>query len=437
MEESVTSLGPPLQKKEDRKEETTCTLPPPPVPKKAEVPTFAAPPPRKPANIAVGVGQGGTSATAVVVTPVPAAPAPAVYEMPEWSGTPSAKDFPYTLEVLKTGTIVDTIDLAGRELFMIGKMADKCDYTLEHPSISRQHVAIQFKADGVAYIYDLSTHGTRVNKRQLRSRVYAKLSVGDVIQLGQSSRLLIFQGPEELMQAREGGWGFKTRPDEVAAPSVDEMASAKAKALQLKLQRDKEKREGLDAAAVDGHTALLARQAEGASWGFGDDASDDDEEETSDAVSEARRLKDEGKLTEKQEQLLEKLEKRLAKIQNLREEIRRIKVKQEAGSGGAEKEVSTPSLERSHAPSQSKHEHLPCDARRATPQPASHCSTRQQTTTHCNTLQQSRDIRVQLPMHASPPPPFPPIIPEQKLIHVQKIQVEPNYFVAESGGFKH
>jgi len=229
---------------------------------------------------------GAVEPTANAAAPLPA---PATYEKPEWSGAPNRATFPYVLEVLKTGTIVDTVDLGGRELLIIGRLAETCDYKLEHPSISRQHAAIQFKADGAAYIYDMSTHGTRVNKRQLKSRVYAKLSVGDVIQLGQSTRLLIFQGPEELMQAREGGWGYKQRPDEAKTPSVDEIAAAKAKALALKMQRDKEKREGRDGEA-DGPHALLQRQNEGASWGFGEDASDDDEEETSDAVSEARRV---------------------------------------------------------------------------------------------------------------------------------------------------
>lgn len=72
---------------------------------------------------------------------------------------------------------------------------------LEHPSISRHHAAIQFKSDGAAYVYDMSTHGSRVNKKQLKSKVYAKLHVGDVLHLGQSTRLLIFSGPEELVEA--------------------------------------------------------------------------------------------------------------------------------------------------------------------------------------------------------------------------------------------
>jgi hypothetical protein len=65
---------------------------------------------------------------------------------------------------------------------------------LQHPSISRVHAAVQFKADGTAYVFDMSTHGTRVNKKTLKQRVYARLRVGDVVALGQSSRLIIFNG---------------------------------------------------------------------------------------------------------------------------------------------------------------------------------------------------------------------------------------------------
>ena len=65
----------------------------------------------------------------------------------------------------------------------------------------------------------------------------------------------------------------------------------------------------------------FAKQQEGASWGFGDDAEDDDDDLVGDAVEEARRLKEAGKLTEKQEAMLEKLEKKIGKIANLRDEV--------------------------------------------------------------------------------------------------------------------
>ena len=35
--------------------------------------------------------------------------------------------FPYFLEVLKNGTVIDKIDAAGKELILIGRNADSCD----------------------------------------------------------------------------------------------------------------------------------------------------------------------------------------------------------------------------------------------------------------------------------------------------------------------
>ncbi|THG18625.1 hypothetical protein TEA_029949 [Camellia sinensis var. sinensis] len=59
---------------------------------------------------------------------------------------------------------------------------------------------LQFKRNADAYLYDLgSTHGTFVNKNQVKKKVYVQLRVGDVIRFGHSSRLHIFQGPSELM----------------------------------------------------------------------------------------------------------------------------------------------------------------------------------------------------------------------------------------------
>jgi len=59
------------------------------------------------------------------------------YNKPEWSCTCEENpDHAYSLEVLKTGSIIDKINLANKEYFIFGRASD-CDVVLEHPSISR------------------------------------------------------------------------------------------------------------------------------------------------------------------------------------------------------------------------------------------------------------------------------------------------------------
>ncbi|XP_074548834.1 kanadaptin [Halichoeres trimaculatus] len=129
---------------------------------------------------------------------------PLPYAEPPWGG--SAPDIQYALEILKNGTIVDTIPLTHRGYFVVGRLP-VCDVSLEHPSISRYHAVIQYRGqagEGESageekgfYIHDLgSTHGTVVNKNKIPPKTYIRLRVGHVLKFGGSTRLFILQGPE-------------------------------------------------------------------------------------------------------------------------------------------------------------------------------------------------------------------------------------------------
>uniref|UniRef100_A0A672HSL8 FHA domain-containing protein n=1 Tax=Salarias fasciatus TaxID=181472 RepID=A0A672HSL8_SALFA len=129
---------------------------------------------------------------------------PLPYAEPPWGGAPP--EIPYALEILKNGTIVDTVPLTHRSYFVVGRLP-VCDVSLEHPSISRYHAVIQYRGqpgdgDSVGeergfYVHDLgSTHGTVVNKNKVPPKTYIRLRVGHVIKFGGSTRLFILQGPE-------------------------------------------------------------------------------------------------------------------------------------------------------------------------------------------------------------------------------------------------
>jgi len=125
---------------------------------------------------------------------------PLAYKEPSWGGLPNVS---YSLEVLKNGTIVDTIDLKDKSFFVIGRLSN-CDIMMEHPSLSRYHAVLQFKNKGSPekpigfYMYDLdSTHGSFHNKNKCFPKTYYRLRVGHILRFGMSTRSLILQGPEE------------------------------------------------------------------------------------------------------------------------------------------------------------------------------------------------------------------------------------------------
>ncbi|XP_045498915.1 smad nuclear-interacting protein 1 isoform X2 [Colias croceus] len=85
--------------------------------------------------------------------------------------------------------------------FLIGRDKKVCDIPLEHPSISKQHAALQYRAapfqraDGTTgrrvrpYVIDLdSANGTFVNNKKIEPRRYVELLERDVVKFGFSQR---------------------------------------------------------------------------------------------------------------------------------------------------------------------------------------------------------------------------------------------------------
>ncbi|XP_071913243.1 uncharacterized protein [Coffea arabica] len=162
---------------------------------------------------------------------------------------------------------------------------------------------IQFKSNGEAYIYDLgSTHGTFINKNEVKKKAYVELHVGDVIRFGHSSRLYIFQGPTDLMPPEADLKTIRT------AKIRQEMQDMEASLLRAKLE---------------------ASLADGIAWGMQEDAI----EEAEDEIDEITWQTYKGQLTEKQEKTREKVMKRLEKIAHMKKEIDAIRAKDIAQGG--------------------------------------------------------------------------------------------------------
>ncbi|EOY03849.1 SMAD/FHA domain-containing protein [Theobroma cacao] len=224
---------------------------------------------------------------------------PVPYTIPQWSGPPSHHFF---LEILKDGCIIDQFKVNEKGAYMFGRV-DLCDFVLEHPTISRFHAVLQFRSSGQAYLYDLgSTHGTFINKSQVTKRTYVDLNVGDVIRFGHSSRLYIFQGPSELMP-----------------PEKD-----------LKIMKDaKIQEEMLDREASLRRARAEASLADGISWGIGEDAIEEAEDDADEMTWQTYK----GQLTEKQEKTHDKIIKRTEKIAHMKKEIDAIRAKDIAQGG--------------------------------------------------------------------------------------------------------
>jgi len=128
------------------------------------------------------------------------------------------------LEASKDGKALQTIDLAKRDCFILGRQPELCHVTLEHASVSRQHVAILHGkppgCDQGWFLIDLgSAHGTGASpgKGQAYGRVKSDappfaLVPGASFRIGKSSR--VYTVKEDARRSR----GSSSRP----APTVPE-----------------------------------------------------------------------------------------------------------------------------------------------------------------------------------------------------------------------
>lgn len=180
------------------------------------------------------------------------------YKEPSWSGPP---DMTYKFEVLKSGVILETIDLSKKNFHVVGR-SPNCDISMAHPSISRNHAIIQFRAVGDEkngkglYVYDLdSTHGTYWNGSRIRSKTYVRIQGGHLIKFGGSQRKFILLAPSDD-QEEESEYSI-TELKEMRRLEIQERKRQEEEELnRLKELKEKEESEGID-------------------WGMGEDADEE------------------------------------------------------------------------------------------------------------------------------------------------------------------
>jgi len=93
------------------------------------------------------------------------------------------------LEVLKDNKSIENVVLEGKSFYLMGANAHKCDYVMEHPSISRVHACILHDQENGVLLLDLgSKAGTFLNGEKLKVCFPYTLKPGNQITFGLSSR---------------------------------------------------------------------------------------------------------------------------------------------------------------------------------------------------------------------------------------------------------
>ncbi|KAM0322443.1 hypothetical protein ACHAQA_009510 [Verticillium albo-atrum] len=122
------------------------------------------------------------------------------YHEPPEARKPPGKD-DWKLFIFKGKDVLDTVSLSARSCWLVGREAAVVDLSAEHPSVSKQHAAIQFRfvekrnefGDRLGkvkpYLIDLeSANGTELNGKKVAESRYVELREKDMIKFGHSTR---------------------------------------------------------------------------------------------------------------------------------------------------------------------------------------------------------------------------------------------------------
>ena len=113
--------------------------------------------------------------------------------------------------VFKESDVIDTVELGIRSCWLFGRERAVADYTIEHPSCSKQHAVLQFryvekrnefgdrKGKVRPYVIDLeSGNGSTVNGEKIPPGRYVEVRDKDVLKFGLSSREYVLMLPPPI-----------------------------------------------------------------------------------------------------------------------------------------------------------------------------------------------------------------------------------------------
>lgn len=125
----------------------------------------------------------------------------------------------WRLYPFKNDQSLNTIYIHRQSCFLIGREKKICEISVDHPSCSKQHAALQYRAvnferdDGSVgkrvrpYVIDLeSANGTFVNNNKIEPRKYYELFEKDVLKFGFSSREYVLLHEDSNVDDEEPGY---------------------------------------------------------------------------------------------------------------------------------------------------------------------------------------------------------------------------------------
>lgn len=167
----------------------------------------------------------------------------------------------YSFEVLKSGSIINTINLMKQSFWAFGRL-ESCHIVMEHPTVSRYHAVLQYLGEGNEigepgfYLYDLSsTHGTFLNKNRLKPKSYVRIQVGHMLKLGCSTRSYILNGPEE----------DEEKESELSVTELKQKRAEELERLEKEMKENEKKKQ----------EEREKEEAKGIDWGLGEDADEE------------------------------------------------------------------------------------------------------------------------------------------------------------------
>ncbi|KAL9080304.1 MAG: hypothetical protein Q9157_000891 [Trypethelium eluteriae] len=127
-------------------------------------------------------------------------------EPPEARKPPASQA--WRMFVFKGSDVLETLELGGKSVWLLGREDKVVDVLTAHPSCSGQHAVVQFRhttktgkngepRPGVRpYLLDLeSANGTVLNGQKVESRRYVELRSGDLVKFGSSEREYVIMLP--------------------------------------------------------------------------------------------------------------------------------------------------------------------------------------------------------------------------------------------------